>query len=336
MASWKLFFITCMLFTSQILFGQHLVILTDSSVTTSIRTLSAVGNRIIWAAGSNGQVAKSTDGGQHWHWLTVNDFATRDFRAIQAFDENEAIIMAVGEPALLLKTTDGGLHWNTIFTNCTKGMFLDALFFINSEKGWVIGDPVSGQHPFMATTINRGNTWDTLTKGLPVFENGEAFFASSNSNIFIWTNTNEKWMISGGTASKLYINNISAYPLPMLQGTFSQGANSIDCYDTTCIVVGGDFMQDKIAKGNAAIVKINKTIRIDNPIQLPNGYRSCVKHVSDKIWICCGTSGVDISYDDGIHWLPISKASFHTICVTENKKVFLAGNKGRIAQLILK
>ncbi|RTL56652.1 MAG: oxidoreductase [Sphingobacteriales bacterium] len=335
MASWKLFFITCMHFTSQILFGQHLKMLTDSSVTTSIRTLSAVGNRIIWAAGSNGQVAKSTDGGQHWHWLTVNDFATSDFRAIQAFDENEAIIMAVGEPALLLKTTDGGLHWNILFKNDAKGMFLDALFFTNKEKGWVIGDPVSTQHPFMATTINRVQSWQTITNDLPVFENGEAFFASSNSNIFIWKKTNAKWMVSGGTASKLYINSQFVYPLPLMQGSASQGANSIDCYQHTCIVVGGDFMHDTTARGNAAIVTLHPSIQIKTPIQAPNGYRSCVKHIQNKTWICCGTSGIDISYDDGLHWQSISNASFHTICITANKQIFLAGNKGRLAKLIL-
>ncbi|WP_298390592.1 YCF48-related protein [Hydrotalea sp.] len=309
--------------------------LTDSSIKTSIRGLSAVGKQIIWAAGSNGQVAKSTDGGLHWQWLTVNEYTTRDFRAVKAFSEKEAIIMAVGEPALLLKTKDGGLHWHTIFFNDQKGMFLDALFFTNQANGWAIGDPVAANHPFIANTDNGGKTWPIQTNNLPVFKQGEAFFASSNSNLFVWEKKKTIWMVTGGTVAKLYINSQLAFPLPLLQGTASQGANSIDCYQRTCIIVGGDFMHDTIANGNAAIVTTQPSLKIKIPVQAPYGYRSCVKHIQNKIWVCCGTSGVDISYDDGLHWQPISKASFYTICVTESKKIFLAGNKGRIAQLFL-
>ncbi|MDE3124763.1 MAG: oxidoreductase [Bacteroidota bacterium] len=331
----QLFFIGCILFTSKIVCSQQLIMMNHGNTSTSIRSLSAVGKNIIWAAGSNGQVAKSTDGGLSWHWLMVDNYATKDFRAIYAWNEKEAIIMAVGTPALLLKTTDGGLHWKTVFTDSTKGMFLDALFFLNKHEGWVIGDPVLSNHPFMIHTKDEGNHWEIQHTGLPDFELGEAFFASSNSNIFV-TNSNKIWMVTGGTASKLYTQQPMCFNLPLLQGKFSQGANSIDCFKNTCLIVGGDFMEDTITTGNAAIVTLEPNLQIKTPIQAPNGYRSCVKHIKGTIWLCCGTSGVDISLDNGLHWKPISHASFHTICIIPNKNIFLAGSNGRIAQVILK
>ncbi len=83
--------------------SQTLTILT-SGEKTSIRGLSVVSDKIIWASGSNGMIARSIDGGNSWKWLRVKGFEKTDFRDIEAFDATTAVIMGIAEPAYILKT----------------------------------------------------------------------------------------------------------------------------------------------------------------------------------------------------------------------------------------
>lgn len=308
--------------------AQKINILTSGNK-TSFRGLSVVNNNIIWASGSNGTVAKSTNGGINWQWIKVAGFEKNDFRDIEAFDSNTAIIMSIASPAYILKTTDGGTNWETVFTDTTKEMFLDAMYFKDNKNGVVVGDPVNYK-TFIATTNNGGNTW-TKQDSTPILANGEAFFASSGSNIF--TQKNNAYFVSGGKKSRLYINN-NAIEIPMVEGLESTGANSINFYKNNAIIVGGDFTKDTITSQHCALFNA-KNKKISLPKRPPTGYRSCVTFIKKKIAITCGLSGVDISYDAGINWKNISKESFNTVAkAKKGNSVFFAGNKGKIGFLI--
>jgi hypothetical protein len=60
-----------------------------------------------------------------------------------------------------------------------------------------------------------------------------------------------------------------------------------------------------------------------------------VEYIGKDRLLCCGTSGIDISADGGMHWQLISGESFH-VCrkAKKGKAVFLAGGGGRIAKLM--
>ncbi|HTE13358.1 MAG TPA: hypothetical protein VK645_20405, partial [Chitinophagaceae bacterium] len=75
-------FISCF---SCFLTAQQIELLTTGNK-TSIRGLSVVTDKVIWASGSKGTVARSTDSGRTWKWFTVAGFEKRDFRDIEAFD----------------------------------------------------------------------------------------------------------------------------------------------------------------------------------------------------------------------------------------------------------
>ncbi|MBS1932989.1 MAG: oxidoreductase, partial [Bacteroidetes bacterium] len=122
--------------------AQQIQTLVSAANKTSLRGLSVVSNKIIWVSGSKGTVGRSTDAGKTWQWMTVKNFETKDFRDIEAFDKNTAVIMAIAEPAVILKTTDGGKNWKTVFTDSTKGIFLDAMEFWNDVSGIAVGDPI--------------------------------------------------------------------------------------------------------------------------------------------------------------------------------------------------
>jgi len=130
------------LLTSYVLLQSFLHAQTIHQLTSkekiSLRGLSVVNNNIIWASGSNGQVVKSTDGGNNFTWMTVKGYEKRDFRDVKAFDSNTAIIITVDVPAIILKTKDGGKTWKEVFHDDTKGMFLDAMDFADDGMARVV------------------------------------------------------------------------------------------------------------------------------------------------------------------------------------------------------
>ena len=133
--------------------------------------------------------------------MTVKGFEKTDFRDIEAFDGSTAIIMGIAEPAYILKTTDGGDNWKIVYENKTKGMFLDAMDFWNSEYGVVVGDPIAGR-AFMAETFDSGETWKELpTDKRPATDSGEAFFAASGSNIRLYKS--KKFILVSGSPTTI-------------------------------------------------------------------------------------------------------------------------------------
>src|SRR6187402_1033622 len=234
--------------------------LLNSGVKTSIRGLSVVNNNVVWVSGSNGMVGKSLNAGKNWKWMTVKGFEKNEFRDIEAYDANTAIIMAVPDrenihPANILKTTDGGDTWKVVYENNTKGMFLDAMDFRDPKNGMVIGDPVDGRF-FMAKTIDAGDSWKELpAEQRFVADSGEAFFASSGTNIRLLYNGSVV-IASGGKNSRLFYDK-RVLDVPMTKGKETAGTNSVAVYDNftkssanKIIIIGGDYTADSLTDNN--------------------------------------------------------------------------------------
>lgn len=322
-----------------VLHSQEIIKLTDSNK-VSIRGLSPVNDQLIWVSGSGGKVGKSINGGRSWEWTAVPGFEKRDFRDIEAFNENEAIIIAVAEPANILKTKDGGKTWKTVFTDTTKGMFLDALDFTSDGKeGIVIGDPIENKL-FMARTNDRGEHWTVEPSNKAVIvENGEAMFAASGSNIKLLTNGKTKApstiFVSGGKKSRLFYDN-NPINIPIVEGQESTGANGLDLWDNKFgVIVGGDFAKDSSSLRNCVLFQLNSEITISAPDTPPHGYRSAVAFLDAARLIACGTSGIDVSVDGGKNWKLISREAYH-VCkkAKDGSTIFLAGPRGKISKLV--
>ena len=307
--------------------------LLNSGSKASFRGLSVVTDDIVWVSGSAGTVGRSVDGGKNWTWMTVKGFEKTDFRDIEAFDSTTAIIMSIADPAYILKTTNSGQNWKVVFKDTTKGMFLDAMEFWNEQSGIVIGDPI-GDKIFIARTFNGGENWRSIpAANIPTADKGEAFFASSGTNVRMLNNA-EAVFVSGGLFARLFIRD-KKIDLPILQGKESTGANSVAVKNKKClIVVGGDFnAKDDTTKNCVITMDGGKTFT--EPVIGPHGYRSCVEYLGKKSWVSCGLNGVDYSNDEGLHWSWISKDSFHTVRkAKKGKAVYLSGGGGRIGKLV--
>ena len=316
--------------------SQHIQFLTEGNQ-VSLRGVSAVTDKIVWVSGSNGTVGRSVDGGKKWVWMQVDGFEKSDFRDIEAFDDKTAVIMGITEPACILKTTDGGKHWKTILKDTAKAMFLDAMDFLDTKWGVLIGDPADGRF-YMAMTHDGGDTWlpvDTMPKERPYrwkAQTGEAFFASSGTNIRYVAP--HKWaMVSGGLHTGYYDFN-DRYSIPLASGAETTGANSIAVSPGgRMVIVGGDFKKDSAISGNCAVSAKGLPYVWELPKEAPHGYRSCVESLDNNRFICCGITGVDVSSDGGMKWKLISRDGFH-VCrkAKTGNTVYLAGANGRIAK----
>ena len=325
--------------------GNNSIKMLSQKKGVSIRGLAVPNQNTIWASGSKGSIAKSVNGGADFEWMQVKGYESRDFRSIHAWDDKEVIIVAIAAPAIILKTKDGGTSWYKVYENTDTLMFLDAIHFKDASNGLVVGDPINN-HIFLLSTVDKGENWNEVPSSYfkTPLEKGEAFFASSGSNIAQLSK--DDFLVSGGVRSRLWING-AAMDIPILQGGTSTGANSmaISPNGNNIMIVGGDFMKDTSRTQNAVGLKLfikpnsNKKWqsekipywKIDEFVGFPNGYRSGVEYVSNTILISCGTSGVDISKNKGKNWDLISTESFHVVRKQPNTKaVFLAGGGGRI------
>lgn len=306
----------------------------------SLRGLSIVDDETIWVSGSQGAIGKSTNGGKTWNWMKIPGFEKREFRDIEAFDSLTAVVIAIDAPAYILKTKDGGNTWKPVFYDTTKGMFLDALDFINDSIGVVVGDPIQGK-AFVHVTKDGGETWKDieLEVGLarPKLEEGEAFFASSGTNVKLMWNTPLKRFdfiyVTGGKKSRLFIDGVPL-EIPIIQGLETTGANGLDITPNyEGIIVGGDFNTPNQSTKNCVLFNFKGGPKFIVPSIPPTGYKSSVVYLNRKFVICCGTSGVDFSKDGGKTWKQISKESFHVIQkAKKGNAVYLAGSNGKVSR----
>ncbi|MGJ7031360.1 WD40/YVTN/BNR-like repeat-containing protein [Niabella hirudinis] len=307
--------------------SQNLEILT-SGTATNLRGIGVFKNTI-WASGSNGYVGRSTDAGRSWEWKQVAGFETKDFRDIEVLDEHTALIMVIASPAYILKTSDDGHTWKTVFENRDTAMFLDAMAFANKQTGYVIGDPVQNKL-FIAQTTDGGNSW-TPVPG-PAALPGEAFFASSGSNLVIARQ--KPLMVSGGVHSRIFNGSSIITRLPLMQGTQSTGANSIAAFGQLLMIAGGDF-QAPDRRDSILLISKDGGKSFLQPQNGPRGYRSAIAPFSKNAWITCGLNGVDMTNDGGLNWEAISERPFNSIYINRpTKTAYLAGPGGTIASFV--
>ncbi|MFD0749666.1 WD40/YVTN/BNR-like repeat-containing protein [Mucilaginibacter calamicampi] len=323
-----------LLATATLLNAQNIwVIETNKSV--SIRGLSVVNNKVAWLSSSRGYTAITLDGGLTWNWQQVKGFEKSDFRDIEAFSDKEAIIMSSGTPALILKTTDGGANWQLKYRNDDKAYFLDAMDFSNKKHGLILGDPIDKKFLLLETN-DSGDSWHKFANQ-PDAEEGEAAFAASGTCLRIG-DKEAVGFVTGGKISRLITtgpknSNWVYTSLPVSQGKDSQGAFSLD--RTVSLFVGGDYVSNKKSEGTAAYYDTTSGIAYKQS-SIPSGYQSCVENIGPETYFSTGTSGSNLTKDNGHTWHQIDTNSFN-VCrkAKRGKLVLLAGDKGKIGILTL-
>jgi photosystem II stability/assembly factor-like uncharacterized protein len=316
-----------------------------SGVSSSLRGVSAVSDRVVWASGSNNTILRTTNGGESWTRLATPSTDPLDFRDIDAVSADTAYVMSIGSGQLsrIYKTTDGGQKWTPQFTNGDTRAFFDAMTFWDGSRGIAVSDSVEGRFYFLTTT-NGGRNWTYIpVDRLPPAIAGEGFFAASGTNVTV--RGNRIWIGTGATNRARVLRSIdrglswdvSDTPIAANQ---TSGIYSIAFRDDLHgIVVGGDYAKEREAVDNAAITSDGGVTWTLVKKRGLSGFRSVVQHVpgTASSWIAVGPAGSDISEDDGLTWTPIEGPGFHTFAFAPGRKVgWGAGARGGIGKLDLR
>ncbi|WP_272149557.1 WD40/YVTN/BNR-like repeat-containing protein [Tenacibaculum aiptasiae] len=307
----------------------------------SIRAIQVISENELLYAGSKGALGLTQDGGKSWDIkrLNYNDSIIPNFRSI-AMNKEGVFALSVANPALLFKVN---LEKDTlVYKEEHEKVFYDCMkFFDDGLHGIAVGDPTE-DCPSILLTIDGGITWSKLPcEKLPKFEEGEAFFAASNTNIAIINKT--VWIASGGSKARIlksvdYGNTWEVYNTPIVQGDGPQGIYSIDFYDeNNGIAIGGNYSKEDDNYANKAITKDGgKTWTIVANNQNPS-YKSCVQYVPNtngKEIFAVGKTGVSFSNDGGISWKEVSKDKYYAIQFVDENTAWLSGHE-KIGKLIL-
>mgnify|MGYP000492252147 CR=1 FL=1 len=212
---------------------------------------------------------------------------------------------------------------------------LDAMDF-SGNNGVVIGDPINGK-AFLAVSNDKGDSW-TPIETIDKMMDGEAFFASSGSNIkLLGLKRGRKTLfVSGGIQSRFFYNG-KAINLPFQSGRNSTGANglALNPNQQQGIIIGGDFANDRRSDSAILLFSLNPKVTFSQPVTPPSGYKSAAVFLSKTYVLSCGTSGVDLSVDGGLNWKNISDIGFHVAVKSpDGKYAIMAGGNGRIAKVL--
>ncbi|MFM6925728.1 MAG: WD40/YVTN/BNR-like repeat-containing protein [Ferruginibacter sp.] len=121
------------------------------------------------AVGSNGGIAKTTDGGKNWTYGVFTFLTTASLKSAPTFNDvhyvTSTIAYAVGNPGVMAKTTDGGATWTFVTTPLyANAKNINACWFTDANKGYIGGEQnnTPDSLPKLYVTLNGGATWDSI------------------------------------------------------------------------------------------------------------------------------------------------------------------------------
>ena len=318
--------------------------LQDSSVSVSLRGLSAVSADVVWASGAEGTWLRTPDGGRTWRSGTVDGAEDLDFRDIHALDARRAWLMAAGpgDSSRVYFTGDGGDSWTLQLRNQDAEGFFDSFAFWDERRAVLIGDPVDGRFTVF-TTHDGGKGWTpTPMEDRPTAKEGEHAFAASGTAVTV-VEGGRAWLVTGGLHSRAWRS--VDYGLTWVDsgfllsaGSSSTGAFSVAFRDALHgLVVGGDY--ERPEDGNIHMRSTydgGETWRAAG--RGPVGYRSAVASIPGEgstSWVVVGSHGSDLTTDDGRSWVSLGAVGLHAAAAApDGDAVFAVGSTGRIARLI--
>jgi len=238
---------------------------------------------------------------------------TTESRSIAATDD-AIFILSVGNPARLIKIDKQTFKATLVYEEIHEKVFYDSMQFLDNQLGFAMGDPVENCLSFLKTT-NGGTTWEKIScTNLPKIIEGEAAFATSNTNLVIANKS--LFMVTGGKSARVFVSNDlgvnwSVYDTPILQGETMTGIFTAAFYsDKIGIIAGGDYTKKEQNFGNKALtIDGGKTWQLTAD-HAAFGYTSCVQFVpksNGKKLIAMGGTGLFYSGDFGKTWVKFSE-----------------------------
>ena len=308
------------------------------NTTASLRGLSVVNEKVVWASGTGGTVIRTIDGGKNWDVIIVPGAEKLDFRDIEAFDENTAYILSIGngESSRVYKTIDSGKTWQLEFQNTNEKAFFDAIACFDRENCFAMSDPVDGKFllikrsPEIKSRVGiRLSKWVPMDNSALVAKPGEAAFAASGTCL-ITQGTNNLFLVTGGNDARVFRSNDrgkswSVAETPIVKGTSGSGIFSIAMRDDkNGVIVGGNYEKPN-DKGSGAITSDGG--RTWQAVSGLTGYRSGVAY-TNKFFLAVGTDGSNLG--DGVNWVQGSHFNLNAVAAKGGKYFWAVGPNGSV------
>lgn len=212
-----------------------------SGTVSDLNAVYAVDANTAWAAGKNGTIICTVDGGVTWK--AQDSGVAQNLHGVFFLDNKNG--WAAGEDTTLLKTRDGGATWIKLFAGYRDSDFLTDVRFVNKQKGCISGyfansyDSTTG---FMAYTEDGGanfrvtETLDMQTISTIYFLNDSLGWASGcmgskvdvagDDKLFITQNGGKTWNGNYFTPARTFElpKVFSVYMLDELNGWAAGGA----------------------------------------------------------------------------------------------------------------
>lgn len=141
----------------------------NSGTTETLYSIHFENSNTGYAAGTNGKIIKTTNGGITW--TTQNSGVTSILRAV--YFSSTSTGWVVGDAGKILYTTNGGIYWSTQTSGINNK--LNSVCFIDASTGFAAGD--NGK---IIRTINSGNSWSSVPSN--VTSNINSIYASVPSS----------------------------------------------------------------------------------------------------------------------------------------------------------
>ncbi|MEZ5084061.1 MAG: YCF48-related protein [Bacteroidales bacterium] len=133
--------------------GQGTFILRNSGTNEDLSTVHFADKLHGWAAGMNGTLVKTVNGGRSWSSVELE--TVQHLNGIYFIDVDTGFI--VGENSTIITTRNGGIDWEYHELPATGD--LTAIQFVDASTGFIIGHGVHGAI-FMKST-DGGRSWET-------------------------------------------------------------------------------------------------------------------------------------------------------------------------------
>lgn len=316
----------------------------QSGTNAEFRGLSVVSPTIVWASGTRGRIARTTNGGATWSIDTVAGADSLDLRAIHASSALRAVASSAGpaerNQAKIFRTMNGR-EWRVQFTTSDSGVFLDALAFWDERHGIAMSDPVGGRL-FLLATGDGGTTWTRIpTENAPPVLPGEAAFAASGTCIAVQGPTNVWIATGGGSRARVFRSTDrgrtwSVADTPLHAGNASSGIFSIAFADAMHgVVVGGDYQKPRTPVDNVAVTSDGGHTWTLARGPLPQGYMSAVAYLpgtGGRSMVAVGLAGTARSSDAGQSWLMVDTVPYNSVAFASHDAGWAVGPRGRIAR----
>lgn len=179
----------------------------NSNVTASLTSAHTTNyGGTAWVCGYNGTVIRTSNGGTNWINVTGNGIPTNvNLINIYGINNSKAITAGyIGTNTYVYRTSNSGLNWIQVFSQ--PNGFINAVWIVDTARGFIYGDPVGGRWSLWKTT-NGGVNWDS--SGMYLQQNGsetgwnnalfcrntKIWFGTNNSRIYYSTNFGTNWVV---------------------------------------------------------------------------------------------------------------------------------------------